>query len=266
MTLHRLTLLCIASIALCACGGTKLVKHAAPVPQRELPIALASDVNLAAQLDFIVVRNGPGAWAKNGNWDEYLIRVRNASAGDIELRAVDVTDSQGHTSIALHDRAHLVRACKLSAKRYRRSGLKVVAGRGGTGLLVAGVGAGVVGYGAAVASVTSAALGAGGAAGGGAAAAAGGLLLAAPVLVGVGIVRVVNNRRVDDRIQQRATRLPLNIAANSDVLLDVFFQITPSPQHVTFHYRTAQGERQLQIDTSHVLDGLHLAAPPSAPD
>ena len=259
----RLALLCAVSVALCACGGTKLVKHAAPVPQRELPIAVAADATLAAQLDFIVVRNGPGAWAKNGDWDEYLIRVRNTSAGAVELRAVEVTDSQGHIAIGLNDRAALVRASKLTAKRYRHSGIKVAAGRGGTGLLVAGVGAGVVGYGAAVASVTSAALGAGGAAGGGAAAAAGGFMLAAPVLVGVGIARVVNNRRVNHRIESRATPLPVTMPAGADVLLDVFFPITPSPRHVTFHYRTAAGDQQLQVDTSRVLAGLHLVAPPA---
>ncbi len=264
MTPHRLFLLCVASCALFACGGTKLLKNAAPVPQRELPIAVAEDATLAAQLNFVIVRNGPGAWAKNGDWDEYLILVRNVSVGAVELRAVEVTDSQGHTAVALDDRAELVRASKLTAKRYRRSGIKVAAGRGGTGLLIAGVGAGVVGYGAAVASATSAVLGAGGAAGGGAAAAAGGLILAAPVLIGVGIVRIVNNRKVDTRIQSRTTPLPVAIPAGADILLDAFFPITPSPRHITFHYRTAQGDQQLQVDTSRVLAGLHLAAPPAS--
>jgi len=260
MTLHRIVLLCVASIALAACGGSKLVKHAAPIPQRELPIAVAADAILAAQLDFIVVRNGPGAWAKNGHWDEYLIRVRNASSGAVELRAVEVTDSEGHVAIALNDRADLVRASKLTAKRYRRSGIKVAAGHG-AGLLVAGVGAGVLGYGGAVASATSAALGAGGAAGGGAAV-AGGLILAAPVLIGVGITRMVHNSKLDDRIKQRATPLPMSVPAGSDVLLDLFFPISPSPRQVTFHYRNAQGDQQLQLDTARVLTGLHLAAPP----
>lgn len=265
MTLHRLALLCVASLALSACGGgTKLVKQAAPVPQRELPIAVAADAILAAQLDFIVVRNGPGAWARNGDWDEYLLRVRNTSASPVELRAVEVTDSQGQVSASLHDRAQLVRASKLTAKRYRQSGVKVAAGRGGAGLLAAGVGAGVVGYGAAVASTLGAAMSGGAAAGGGAAAAAGGLILAAPVLMGVGIVRMVNNSKVDDRIESRATPLPVTIPAGSDVLLDVFFPISPSPRNVTFHYRTAQGDQQLQVDTSRVLAGLHLAAPPPA--
>lgn len=258
----RLPLACMLALSLTACGGgTKLVKKAAPVPQRELPIAVAADNTLAAQLDFVVVRNGPGAWAKNGDWDEYLIRVRNTSTSPVELRAIDVTDSEGHVAGTLNDRADLVRASKLTEKSYRQSGVKVVAGRGGDGLLVAGMGAGALGYGAATAASTGLIVAAGYT---GAGVVAGGAILASPVLVGVGIVRMVNNSKVDDRIESRATPLPVTISAGSDVLLDVFFPIRPSPRLVTFHYHNAQGDHQLQIDTSRVLAGLHLPAPASS--
>lgn len=261
MKAARLAILLAATLTLSACGGgTKLVKQAKPVPQRELPLAVAADATLAAQLDFIVVRNGPGAWAKNGDWDEYLMRVRNTSTSAVELRAVEVTDSQGHVASKLDDRAALVSASKLTEKRYRRSGVKVVAGRGGDGLLVAGMGAGALGYGAATAASTGLLVAAGYT---GAGLVASGAILASPVLLGVGIVRLVNNSKVDDRIESRATPLPVTIPAGSDVLLDVFFPISPSPRSVTFHYRTAQGDRQLQIDTSGVLAGLHLPAPDS---
>ena len=258
----RLALLCAASLALSACGGTKLVKQAASVPIAERPLALAADTALAAQLDFVVVRNGPGAWAKNGDWDEYLLRVRNTAAGPIELVSVEVTDSSGHTAASLDDRAALVKASRQTARRYRASGVSVAAGRGGAGLVAAGVGAGVLGYGATVATATGAALG--GAAGSGAAAAAGGLLLAAPVLVGVGILRIVNNGKVDNRIQSRATALPLALPTGANAQVDLFFPISPSPQRVTLRYRDADGDHELEIDTRQVLAGLHLAAPPEA--
>lgn len=257
----RLVLLCAASLALSACGGTKLVRNAAPVAPLDQPIAVAADAKLAAQVNFIIVRNGPGAWARNGDWDEYLLQVRNASANPVEIRSVDVTDSSGFTAVQLADRADLVQASKLTAKRYRNAGIKVSAGHGGAGMVAAGVGAGVVGYGAAVAAGTSAALGAGGAAGGGAAAAAGGFILAAPVLVGVGVARMVNNGKVDHRIESRATPMPVSIPAGGDVLLDVFFPISPSPRHVTLRYSDAQGVHQLELDTRQALHGLHLAIP-----
>lgn len=257
----RLALSCAAVLALSACGGTKLVRNAAPVTPLDHPIAVAADARLAAQINFIVVRNGPGAWARNGDWDEYLLLVRNTSASAVAIHSIDVTDSSGFTAVQLADRASLVRSSKLTAKRYRNAGIKVSAGRGGAGLVAAGVGAGVVGYGAAVAAGTSAALGAGGAAGGGAAAAAGGFILAAPVLVGVGIARMVNNSKVDDRIEQRATTMPVSLPVAGDVQLDVFFPISPSPRHVTIHYSDDQGDHQLELDTRQALRGLHLATP-----
>jgi len=249
---------------LSACGGTKLVKHAAPVPVRAAPLASASDGTLAADLDFVIVRNGPGAWAKNGDWDEYLLRLRNEGGQPMQVTSVRVVDSGGFAASPLADRSDLVAASKQATRRYRDAGLKVEAGRGGGALLAAGIGAGAVGYGAAVAATTSAALG-GGAAGGGAAAAAGGLVLAAPVLVGMGIARAVNNSRVDDRIESRATPLPISIDAGASRSVDLFYPLSPSPRQVTVEYRIGSETRTLVVNTQPALAGLHLTAPGPTP-
>jgi len=66
---RRLVLLCAASLALSACGGTKLVRKPAPMTPLDHPIAVATDARLAAQINFIIVRNGPGAWAQHGAWN-----------------------------------------------------------------------------------------------------------------------------------------------------------------------------------------------------
>lgn len=260
MTLHRLALLCVASLALSACGGgTKLVRKPVPVPDDLPAIATARDAHLVGELRFVIVRNGPAAWAKNADWDEYLLAVGNVDQVPLRIDAVTVTDRRGHVASALADRGALVAASRQSSRRYRDAGLKVDAGRGGAGLAAAGVGAGVLAYGAASAAATSAALGAGGAAGGGAAAAAGGLVLAAPVLLGVGIARMINNGRVDDRIEDRATSLPLTLAPGAQAALDLFYPMSPSPQRVIIHYHDGSATRQLEIDTQRALDGLHLA-------
>jgi hypothetical protein len=248
-------------LLLSACGGTKLVKHAAPVPVRAAPLVSGSDGTLAADLDFVIVRNGPGAWAKNGDWDEYLLRLRNDGGQPLQVTGVRVEDSVGYRAAALADRSDLVAASKLSTRRYRDAGLNLEAGRGSGALLAAGIGAGAVGYGAAVAATTTAALGAGGAAGGGAAAAAGGFVLAAPVLVGMGIVRAVNNAKVDDRIGTRATPLPLVIDAGASRAMDLFFPLSPSPREVTVTYTVGTETRTLVLDTRTALAGLHLSAP-----
>lgn len=265
MSSRTLLLCCTLVASLTACGGTKLVKHAASPPVRETPLVAANNDTIAVQLDHVIVRNGPGAWAKNADWDEYLIRVRNTSASPLQITQVTVMDSLGASATPLMERKPLVKASKQTAKRYKTSGLKVMAGRGGGMLVAAGVGAGVVGYGAALGSMTGSLMAGTATTGGGAAgAAAGGLILAAPVLIGVGIARMVNNSKVDNRIESRATPMPVSIPAGGDVLLDVFFPISPSPRHVTIRYSDDQGDHQLELDTRQTLAGLHLAAPGSA--
>ena len=256
----RLCLACMLVLLLTACGGSKLVRKPAPLPERTAPLAAASDARLAAELQFVIVRNGPAAWAKNADWDEYLLGVRNLGSEPLRIEAVAVTDAQGHVNGTQADRRTLVAASKQATRRYRDSALRLEAGRGGTALIVTGVGAGVVAYGAATAAATSAALGAGGAAGGGAAAAAGDLILAAPVLIGFGIVRAVNNGKVNDRIEDLATSLPLTLAPGAESTLDLFFPLSPSPQQLVVHYHDGQGPHRLEVDTRQVLAGLHLPA------
>ena len=265
MNKTRIAALIFAAVALTGCGGgTKLVKRPSPLPASVQPVAQAEDAALSARLDSVVVRNGPGAWAKNADWDEYLLHVHNVGTVPLRIDEVTVIDSQAHEQRTLDDRSALVAASRQATRRYRDAGLKLEAGRGGGSLVAAGVGAGVVAYGAATAAATSAALGAGGAAGGGAAAAAGGLVLAAPVLVGMGIVRAVNNSKVDNRIAERATRFPLSVAPGAQAPLDVFFPLSPSPRQVVVHYHDGSGVQRLAIDTTQVLHGLHMK-PADAP-
>jgi hypothetical protein len=253
----RLALLLACSL-LAACGGTKLVKHAPDIPVRDAPLASTQDETLGIALDFVVVRNGPGAWARNADWDEYLLHLHHRGDQPLQVTRVEVEDMLGHRAASASDRRELLDGSKATAKRYRAAGLKVSAGHGGA-MIVAGVGAGVVGYGAAVVATTGAALGAGGAASGGtAASAAGGLVLAAPILVGVGIARMVGNAKVGKRIAARATPLPFALAPGETKAIDLFFPLSPSPRRIIVHYRDDRGDHSLAVDTTQALAGLHL--------
>ena len=67
---------------LSGCGGTKVLKEAQPI-QTTQPLATVSDQQVTAILDWVIVRDGPGTWAKNADWDEYLLRIRNLSEQSI---------------------------------------------------------------------------------------------------------------------------------------------------------------------------------------
>ena len=248
---------CLLAFTLGACGGTKLVKEPVPV---EVPTALAesTDARLAARLDWVIVRNSSTAWAKNADWDEYHLRVRNPSAAPMEILDVSVFDSLGTRLQPLGTRKQLVKASKQSARRYRDSGLKVKAGAGGTGLIIAGAAAtGTVGAAYVMASAYA------GGMGGGAVsltAAGAGLLVAGPAVLVLGIVRAVNNKKVGSRIEELKSNLPLIVAGNAEQRIILFYPLAPSPDHIQVAYRDAQGEGTLDIGTTKALAGLHLPA------
>ena len=76
------------------CGGTKLLKETKPI-QTTQPIAIASDERITATIDWIIVRDGPGAWAKNVDWDEYLLRIKNQGDAPLQITGIVVVESVG---------------------------------------------------------------------------------------------------------------------------------------------------------------------------
>jgi len=233
---------------LSGCGGTKILKEPQPLaPQQSL--VTGSDARVTGMLDWVIVRGGPGTWAKNADWDEYLLTVRNDSAAPIVVTAVTVTDSSETQHSPMASRKKLVKASKQTAKRYRGQGIKVKAGVGGGALLVTGVLSANVGMGAGAAAVYGSSAAAG---------AAAGALVLAPVLVVGGVVKGVNNNKVNAEIESRQTTLPLQVESGSSQSFNMFFPLSPSPLRVRIDYYDATGEHTLVLDTSAVLDGLHL--------
>lgn len=242
-------------LVLSGCGGTKVLKEAQPI-QTTQPLATVSDQQVTAILDWVIVRDGPGTWAKNADWDEYLLRIRNLSDQPIQVTRIIVVDSLDTRIESQPKRKQLVKGSKQTARRYKDSGIKVKAGRGAGTMLVAGAAVTVIGVGAASVVAVSGATVAGSAG-----AAAGGLLLLGPALAVGGIVRGVRNSAVNKQIEQRQTVLPLELSAGEELPLNVFFPLAPSPGMVELSYTDVTGEHSLTIDTSTSLNGLHIGDP-----
>ena len=239
-------------LALSGCGGTRVLKEPKPliVPQS---LATASDQHLSATVDWVIVRDGPGTWAKNVDWDEYLIRVQNLSDESIRVTNITILDSLGTRIETRENRKQLVRGTKKTKRRYAGEGLTVKAGAG-AGTLMVGAVAAVAGGAGVVALAGGPFL-----MGEGAAIAATGLVLVAPVLAVGGIMRGVNNSRVNRQIKSRQTLMPVVWQQGEQKRLDIFFPLTPSPRQVEITYADSQGEHTLIIDTHATLEGLHLA-------
>lgn len=231
------------------CGGTKVLKEPEPIGVSQA-LASASDEQISATLDWVVVRGGPGTWAKNADWDEYLIRVQNLSDQPIRVTNIVVLDSLGTRIESRGERNQLVKGAKEAKRRYKGEGLEVKAGAGAGTLVAAGAVAGAAG--AAVVAAAPLSIG-----GGAAAVAATGVVLL-PVLAVGGVVRGVNNSKVNKEIESRTTLLPIVLREQEEKSLDVFFPLSPSPRQIEVSYADSQGDHTLVVDTRMALEGLHL--------
>lgn len=252
---YRIGTLCFL-LALTACGGTKVLKEPDSFVATQ-PLAATSDQTVSVVLDWVIVRDGPGTWARNADWDEYLLRATNQSDQPIQVTRLTVIDSLDTRIESQPGRKLLVKGSKRTARRYKESGVKVKAGMGVGAILAssaavtaAGVGIGVATMGPILGSASA-----------GAGAAVGGLLLLGPAIAVGGIARGVNNSKVNNEIELRQTVLPVDIPAGEELNLDIFFPLAPSPRMVELTYTDATGEYTLVIDTSTTLDGLHINAP-----
>ena len=231
------------------CASTQKLKEPVPV-QAPRTIAEATDWRVTASVESVIVRDGPGAWAKNAFWDEYRIRVVVAAGWPVEVTRVVVVDSLGERHKPQAVLAELEDESKETAERYEQADLQVTAGLGAAGTYWTGVA-----IGGASAAVGLATLGTTGVAAG---AAMAGAVVVAPVLVVAGFVGAVEEMGVQNEITRRSTVFPVAIEAEQQQTLDVFFALAPAPGQVEVKYRDTAGEHVVVIDTQGALAGLHL--------
>ena len=129
----RCLLVVPALVTLIGCSsGTKILEDVEPL-KLERPLAVGTNDHLVAALDWVIVRNGPAAWARNADWDEYLIRLNNRSSHTMRITDVRVVNSLGVSFSAGSDKKKLVASTKQVSKLYKDADIEVKAGMGGGG-------------------------------------------------------------------------------------------------------------------------------------
>ena len=245
-------------VLITGCVGTKLLDEPTLLPERN-SLATVRDAVMAATLDWVIVRDGPGTWAKNADWDEYLLRLENRSTTNLRITEVYIEDSMGIKVFPGRDRKRLIAGSKQVAERYKDADIKIKAGTG-TAVMVATVlgttlvGASVVQLGLAYASFASL-LGISTSVGAVVTTAGAGLVLVGPAMV---IRNRRNQRKVDARIQDIRSRLPFPVEAGMVKQAALFFPISPSPRHVVISYSRGESIQTLRLETRESLVGLHL--------
>lgn len=233
-------------------SGAKVLKEPSALQILE-PLSTTRDKKLIATLDWVIVRDGPGTWARNADWDEYLLRVRNSSGKSVRIISIAVYDSLDRRLESSGNRVDLVKLSKETTRRYRDKGLKVKAGMGAETYVAAASGVYLVGAGTAYAALTGSAS---------AVAAAGtvavGVVVLVPGLIVAGVYRGINDTQVMQRILDRQTPLPVVLAPAEEKSIDLFFPLAPSPKKLELTYLDSGGEYLLVIELSEILRGLHI--------
>lgn len=239
-------------MVLTACGGPRINNK-----PRELidhgPMLVTADPHLRVQLDQLLFRNSPGSWAKDANWDEYLITAEaNGSSADVVIERVSIRDLMGEIHDPETTRKALNKATKAVKKKYQQAGHKIKLGAGSThatavGLSMAiggGATAGAVTATGAIGNLTSVGVG---------------VAVAVPALMIAGVTKVVYNTRVNNRIQERQTLLPLAVNSPGQQL-DVLFPAIPVPQALVIEYLNQGVPHTLELDLTKITSDLHLKA------
>jgi len=252
MGVRNRTALIGLAITLAACGGSKLLDDPQPLVL-ERPLTTTSDRRLEVHLDWVIIRNGPGTWAENANWDEYLLRVRNLSDEPIRITGVTVYDALDTRVESSANIDNLISMSRTTARRFKAEGVKVKAGVGGETLIAAGnvALAGSFAYTAAVLTGSAAASAAG---------VAVGAVVLAPVLIAGGVVEGKNKDWVARELISRHTPFPIDLATQELQSLNIFFPLAPSPSQVELTYNDSSGEHRFIVDTREILQGLHIGS------
>ena len=244
-----------AAVALClsGCTSTRMLDE----PEHlvvEKPIVSVTRDDVTAQLDWVIVRGGPGSWVAQANWDEYLLRIHNLSDRTILVRDIAVYDSLGVRVATSARPKRLADLSKDTIKRHKDAGLSVSPGANGGLLLTAG-GVALVGYTAVEYAMLGGSAGALGAAGAATAA-----LFLAPVLIATGMAEAEKADDIAREMARRYTALPEDLAPGETVRLDLFFPIVPSPVRIEVTIVDDAKASTLSINAKPHLAGLHVDA------
>ena len=203
----------------------------------------------------MVVRNAPGSWAKNAEWDEYRFRIASTSGDELRVTRIIVVDALDQPVDSHASRSSLIDGSGDVAQRYEASGKLARSPSDGTWMFIGGVAltstaAGML----TVASMPTTGFLAGSAASMAGIAAAS--FVAAGAVVAVGVAKLVNNAQVQSEIEHRHTPMPAAIGGATSTVV-VFFPIVPLPSAVEISYIDGAAEHLVRLPLTAVLADTH---------
>lgn len=235
ITSKHSSLLCIIVVCmlLTSCFGPRLNKKNLWTDKSDTNVVLSQVNNnfINISLNKLLIRNSAGSWAKDAKWDEYIFSVENINNKPIFIHSINIIGALNEKHEPKYTRKTLNRATQLTKNQYRRAGIKIKLGEGSTGALAGSLTVAALGTGIGAASASSVATTAGTLT-----TAGGAVIVAVPLVTIGGIVKIVNNTKINNRIIKRQSQLPLSLAADQKQSIDLFYSAVPGAKQVEFIY------------------------------
>ncbi len=253
---HILYMLSICSfIVTSSCYGPRINKKnidGSAVPKH--PIAKSRDGSLKLTLENLLVRNSPSSWAKDANWDEYIFQFENLSDSVIIIEDIAVINSLDLEVTLRKNRKDLNKATKLVKKLFKQSGIKLKIGEGSTQMLETSITATVLGAGLGASAASGGTIGL---SAGTLTTAGGAVFVAVPAIAIGGILKIVNNSKINNEIIKRQTHLPIAIKPSEKTSIDLFYPIIPGPRSIIVEYEIDGRVHYLKQILNENLSHLH---------
>ena len=87
-------------------------------------------------------------------------------------------------------------------------------------------------------------------------------IIIAPVLIAGGVMRGMDEAKVEREMIRRQSELPLLIPADENQFLHFFFPLAPSPSRFELTYTVSGEETVVILDICEPLSGLHIVEAP----
>ena len=245
--------LLLSGIFGCATGN-KMIEEPEPF-ELNTPLGTWKGKTLNISLDWIIVRDGPGTWASNAYWDQYIFHLENLSETDVHISNVYIVDFL-RQKIPASNETQSDRFRWLSkniSRRYRSENIPIQPGAGtdlmktiANSIAVAGTGLHVVGdIGGRIPII------------GGAAPLVSGYAL--PVLLAPALIESYRQGQVDSELHKLHEKLPLHLEPLQGKRFNLFFPISPAPQKIVMEFTTSnKRKKRIELNTTKSLAGLHL--------
>ncbi len=235
LSVYRSQLIVLCSLLSACSPHLRMMNQPSGEQIPDYQCAATAPEGLTVTVHTVLVRNGPGIWVRDADWDEYIVSFKNSASSAVRIETLRLESpylpAPQHSSLSL---SQLEDRTKESIRAARD-----VAG-------VAGGAAVTVGATAAVAGATFT-----------------GALATPPVAVApvagmfieYPLDRAIENHHLqhEDRsmieltILERGAHLALEMPPGQEMLRSVFFPLTPGPSRLMVGYRIADEQRELAV-------------------